>query len=85
MASKQRQRSKSSRNRAIASHPAEQEGHEDAPVAENVRSSGPKAMRDKTSREWDKVDEASDESFPSSDPPSHSPGTGAKKPGEGLK
>jgi hypothetical protein len=29
-------------------------------------------MRDPPS-EWDKVDEAADESFPASDPPSHAP------------
>ena len=34
-----------------------------------VRDSGPEAMADKPSREWSKTDEASDESFPASDPP----------------
>nr|WP_295372275.1 hypothetical protein [uncultured Sphingosinicella sp.] len=34
----------------------------------NVRPAGPSAMRDPPS-EWGKVDEASDESFPASDPP----------------
>ena len=34
-----------------------------------VRSAGPDAMRDDTSRDWDKADQASDESFPASDPP----------------
>ncbi len=33
-----------------------------------VRAAGPEAMRDKP-RKWDGVDEASDESFPASDPP----------------
>ncbi|HEU0133829.1 MAG TPA: hypothetical protein VFR28_03320 [Allosphingosinicella sp.] len=33
-----------------------------------ARSAGPEAMRDPPS-EWSKVDEASDESFPASDPP----------------
>jgi hypothetical protein len=33
-----------------------------------ARSAGPEAMRDPPS-EWTKVDEASDESFPASDPP----------------
>lgn len=34
----------------------------------NVRPAGPEAMRDPPER-WGKVDEASDESFPASDPP----------------
>jgi hypothetical protein len=34
----------------------------------NVRPAGPEAMRDPP-KEWSKVDEASDESFPASDPP----------------
>lgn len=34
----------------------------------NVRPAGPEAMRDPPS-EWTRVDEASDESFPASDPP----------------
>ncbi len=33
-----------------------------------VRNAGPEAMRDKP-RRWEKEDEASDESFPASDPP----------------
>jgi hypothetical protein len=33
-----------------------------------ARSAGPEAMRDPP-QEWTKVDEASDESFPASDPP----------------
>ncbi len=38
-----------------------------------VRDAGPDAMHDKPVRKWDEVDEASDESFPASDPPSHTP------------
>lgn len=34
-----------------------------------VRDAGPEAMRDPTQREWTTVDEASDQSFPASDPP----------------
>lgn len=34
----------------------------------NARHAGPEAMRDPP-KEWDKVDEAVDESFPASDPP----------------
>jgi hypothetical protein len=33
-----------------------------------ARSAGPEAMRDPP-REWDQADQASDESFPASDPP----------------
>jgi len=35
-------------------------------------------MRDEPVREWDEVDQAADESFPSSDPPSHTPIKGPK-------
>lgn len=34
-----------------------------------VRDAGPEAMRDKPQREWSRTDEASDQSFPASDPP----------------
>jgi hypothetical protein len=76
---------KATTNSAIASHPAEQEGHVETPVAEHVRSAGPDAMRDEPVRKWDEVDEAADESFPASDPPSHSPGTGASRPSSAAK
>lgn len=36
-----------------------------------VRDSGPEAMRDPSPREWSDVDEASDQSFPASDPPAN--------------
>jgi len=37
-----------------------------------ARSAGPEAMRDPPA-DWDKADQASDESFPASDPPAVSP------------
>ena len=40
-----------------------------------VRDSGPEAMKDKPAGKWDEVDEASDESFPASDPPAFEPST----------
>jgi hypothetical protein len=45
---------------------ADKGAHKDAPA--HVRDAGPKAMRDKP-KGWDKTDQASDESFPASDPP----------------
>lgn len=36
-----------------------------------VRDAGPEAMRDPSRREWNKVDEASDQSFPASDSPAN--------------
>ncbi|MBX7501395.1 hypothetical protein K3181_08075 [Qipengyuania sp. YG27] len=36
-----------------------------------VRDAGPGAMRDKPDGDWSKTDEASDESFPASDPPAN--------------
>ena len=38
-------------------------------ASDYVRPAGPEAMRDPPRRGWDKLDEASDESFPASDPP----------------
>lgn len=34
-----------------------------------IRDAGPDAMRSTPKRDWTKADEASDESFPASDPP----------------
>lgn len=34
-----------------------------------VREAGPDAMRDDTAHDWSREDQASDESFPASDPP----------------
>jgi hypothetical protein len=38
---------------------------------DQTRSAGPEAMRDHPGDDWDKVDQAADESFPASDPPSY--------------
>ncbi len=43
----------------------DQSSHGDNPV----RDAGPEAMRDPVPRGWSAVDEASDQSFPASDPP----------------
>ena len=66
-------------NTPVASHPVEQEGHGHVPVADHVRSAGPEGMRDEPVRDWDEVDQAADESFPASDPPSHTPTSGVRK------
>ena len=42
----------------------------DPPPLPHVRDAGPAAM-DHPPKTWDEVDEASDESFPASDPPAH--------------
>jgi hypothetical protein len=46
----------------------------------NGRPAGPEAMRDPPA-DWDEVDEAGDESFPASDPPSHQPDPGKRRAG----
>lgn len=38
---------------------------------DQTRSAGPAGMRDAPRREWDRVDEAADASFPASDPPAY--------------
>lgn len=38
---------------------------------DQTRSAGPAGMRDAPRRDWDRVDEATDESFPASDPPAY--------------
>lgn len=55
---------KKSSDNAAAMRDGNKPGPKDAPV--QVRNAGPDAMKDKP-RKWDKVDEASDESFPASD------------------
>ena len=41
--------------------------HKDSPV--QIRDAGPEHIRDEDGDDWDALDQASDESFPSSDPP----------------
>lgn len=51
------------------SPPAFAPGQEPGENVAKVRDAGPQAMADKPTREWSREDEASDESFPASDPP----------------
>ena len=51
------------------SPPAFAMGQEPGENLAKVRDAGPHAMADKPKREWSKEDQASDESFPASDPP----------------
>lgn len=51
-----------------ASQPKESDVGSGVPTP--VRPAGPKEMRDPP-KQWDKVDEESDESFPASDPPAN--------------
>lgn len=48
-------------------------GESGADPCQQVRDAGPEQMRDPERSPWSVVDEASDESFPASDPPSYSP------------
>ena len=51
------------------SPPAFATGQEPGANFAKVREAGPHAMADAPRREWTKEDQASDESFPASDPP----------------
>jgi hypothetical protein len=51
------------------SPPAFATGQEPGDNVAKVRDAGPEAMADAPQREWTKADQASDESFPASDPP----------------
>jgi hypothetical protein len=44
------------------------------PEPPKIRPAGPDDMKDKPRRKWEDVDQASDESFPASDPPPINPG-----------
>jgi hypothetical protein len=46
-------------------------GESDPANFDQTRSAGPEGMRDTPGENWDKVDQAGDESFPASDPPSY--------------
>ena len=52
------------------------QGSTDPENLDQTRDAGPAAMRDPARRDWNGVDQASDESFPASDPPPVSPGIG---------
>lgn len=54
--------------------PATRDELPEGPVGSSgsARSAGPEAMRDPPTQ-WDEIDQASDESFPASDPPAISP------------
>ena len=52
------------------SPPAFAPGQEPGGNFAKVRDAGPHAMADTPARQWSREDQASDESFPASDPPS---------------
>ncbi|MDE2619267.1 MAG: hypothetical protein KGL54_03795 [Sphingomonadales bacterium] len=58
----------SQRSRAQTDHAAFAAGETNGANFAKVRHAGPEAMRSDPP-EWDKADQASDESFPASDPP----------------
>ena len=59
--------SKPARGKAPAFKDRQKPGPAEADV--QVRPAGPEGMRDKRPHKWTPADEASDESFPASDPP----------------
>jgi hypothetical protein len=61
--------SRAASSRAGAARAAFADG-QPATAGNPVRDAGPEAMRDPPTAPWTAVDEASDQSFPASDPPS---------------
>ncbi len=61
-----------SQQRRRNGHAAFAAGETDSANFAQIRNAGPAGMRGDAD-EWDKTDEASDESFPASDPPAVSP------------
>lgn len=57
---------KHGRQQSAAYREKDKPGPDDDPV--QVRPAGQKSTRDDRRKDWDEVDEASDESFPASDP-----------------
>ena len=57
------EKAKADKNEAFA------EGQAGGENFAQVRDAGPEAMADTPTREWTKVEEESDQSFPASDPP----------------
>ena len=53
------------------SPPAFAAGQEPGENVAKVRDAGPDAMADRPAGEWSREDQASDESFPASDPPAN--------------
>ncbi len=62
---------KNSAGRAAAGTPAAFADGQPGAGPNPVRDAGPYAMRDGQARTWSSVDEASDQSFPASDPPAN--------------
>ncbi|KCZ89161.1 hypothetical protein [Hyphomonas jannaschiana] len=50
--------------------PQTEKNHDTETADKKIRPSGPENMEDPP-KDWDKVDEESDESFPASDPPAN--------------
>ena len=64
-----RSRARSSRRTPLRGAVAFARGESDPENFAQTRNAGPDSMRDPAAQGWDAVDEASDQSFPASDPP----------------